>query len=166
MIRPARAVNIPSIIELLKTAHAKSRHAVSGKVDETRAKQLLQMCVMRHGGKGESGTHFMIAMRDGRVEGLHIGIKQAIGVVGDKFFATDMLFHVSGKAEPFDALALIRSFMDWTKQDPRIIEIMPGTHDLMPSWEIAGRIYQKMGFIECGKFYRKDVDPVALRGAA
>lgn len=170
MIRPALMADVPKLVQLLKTAHAKSKYATVGDIDVPYAKKLLFHLIARHEGKGEAGTYCMVADRDGLLVGMLFGIKARIHDIGTKLFASDRFFFVTDRATPFMGLALIDGFEKWAKGDPRVIEILMADHDTYTvrgrEKRAAGEMYLKRGYRKSGEMYELAVNRRSAEAAA
>ncbi len=158
MIRRAIAVDIPQIVALLKEGHERCRFASEAQIDETYAKQLLHRMVMLHGGKGESGVGHFVAEQDGKIIGHIVGHKNRIGEIGDKFYTSDSLFYVAKDASPFVHVGLLKAFLKWSAEDPRVIRVIPGVSDMIQPYEIAAKIYETMGFTRMGAILERRIE--------
>lgn len=154
MIRAARAIDRPALVALLQEGFRRSRYSSLGNVSVKHAEDLLLGAILKHGVKAVDGTHCMVVERRGEIAGLHFGMKQRVYLIGDKFSATDLFYYVR-PGSPFDAVALLESFIAWAESDPRVVEIQPGTTDAVQDWRIAGHLYEKRGFEQCGAIFRR-----------
>jgi hypothetical protein len=157
MIRPAKAVDIPAIMDLLKEGYRSCRFAGEGAPDEQYAKQFLHRCVMRHGGHGESGVGHFVAEHDGRVIGHIIGHKNRIGEIGNKFFVSDSLFYVSPGASATAALGLVNAVETWAATDPRVLTIVFGCSDMIANPERTAALFERLGYRRMGFILEKRV---------
>lgn len=158
MIRPARAVDIPQIITLLKEGYNRCKYAAEASIDEVYAKQLLHRMIMLHGGKGESGVGHFVAEQDGKIVGHIVGHKNRIGEIGDKFYTSDSMFYVAQGASPFIHVSLLKAFLKWSASDPRVIRVIPGVSDMIQPYEIAAQIYETMGFARMGAILERRIE--------
>lgn len=165
MIRAAKHVDIPQIVALLHEAHAASKYALRGAIDDTLAKKFLFYMINRHGGHGESGTWCMLSEHDGRLTGLMFGMKDRVHHIGTVLYASDIFFYTTSGAQPFDAPALFKGFVAWAKSDPRVIEITLSSHDTIGSRPPA-KLYETMGFRKIGELYDMKIEPKAAQVAA
>lgn len=158
MIRAAKMADTIGIVALFREAYARSPYRDHGVLDEAYARrEIIQKSIMYHGHKNAVGTNVIVAERDGLIVGIHIGVKQRLGVVGTALFATDLLFLVGKDATPFMAPAMIRNFEDWAALDPRIVTIKPGVNSDVDDWHAGQSFYERMGYEQDGAIMRKSV---------
>lgn len=155
MIRPARNVDIPRLVAILKEATEASIYAGVDEVDEAHTKQLLVNLIARHGRSNAVATWAAVSENDGQVEGVLAGMLDRVQGIGKRFFATD-LFFVGTKAMPArDATALLAGFESWAWSIPDVIEIHHGFTNVVGSFKRTERLAKRRGFIEFGAIYRK-----------
>lgn len=150
MIRLAQMTDLPRILELMIEAAGKSRYAQLGGVHRPYAKKFLQETLFLNGVTGESGTWVSVYVKDGTIEGFHIGMQQRIGLVGTRFEATDAQFYVSDRAGAFAFSGLLDSFFKWASRNPRIAIIRPGVTDMLDDIDRTAAIYERLGFRKSG----------------
>lgn len=158
MIRPAKHVDIPQIVALLKEGYSRCKYANEAKVDEAFAKQFLHRMIMLHGGRGESGVGHFVYEQDGKIVGNIVGHKNRIGEIGDKFFTSDSLFYVAQDASPFVSVSLLKAFIKWSAEDPRVIRVIPGVSDMIQPYEMAAQIYEALGFTRMGAILERRIE--------
>ena len=159
MIRPAKAADTNAILALFREAHARSPWKDQSEIDEAYAKrEVIQKAILYHGHKTMLGTNAVVADRDGLITGIHIGVKQRMGVISTALYATDLLFVVGKKASPYTAAALIKNFEAWAQKDPRIIAIKPGVNSDVDDWRSAQSLYERLGYEMDGAILRKPIE--------
>lgn len=170
MIRSARAADIMAIVGLMREAHGRSQRRLDGDIDEKYLKdEVLAKAIFYDGPKWAKhplGTQVLVADRDGRIVGLHIGAKSRVGVIGKPLFASDVLFYVSPKATAFTAPAMVRKFEQWAWSDPRVIEVKPGVNSDVMDWHMAAAFYERLGYVHDGAIMKKAAKSRAQGAAA
>jgi hypothetical protein len=157
MIRPAKHVDIPQIITLLKEGYNRCKYASEAQIDETFAKQMLSRMVMLHGGHGETGVCHFVADDGVQIVGNIVGHKNRIGEIGNKFYTSDSLFYVAQGASPFVHVGLLKAFLKWSAEDARVIRVIPGVSDMIQPYDIAAQIYESMGFTRMGVILERGI---------
>lgn len=157
MIRPAKFVDIPRMVDLLCTAHAESKYAARMGVSRKAAHTLLQQAVQRHGGQHEGGTLVMVAEKGGEVEGLMVGTLNRVYFIGDKLEAQDVFLFVTPQADKRDASRLLDAYLEWADGNPKVdFEDVKLSHtDALPGAERVAKLYAKKGFRRCGAIYER-----------
>lgn len=155
MIRPAKCQDIPAVVALLQEGHSRSRYAKFGPIDVAYTKKLLLNFIPRHWQTGIFGTHCNVADRDGKLVGLHFGLKQRVEDIGSLYTAIEFKFYVSDRSSPFAAAALVKSFIKWAESDPKVIEVRPAATDIIDDWHVAAKFYESAGFTQSGAIFRR-----------
>lgn len=153
MIRPARPTDRPALVALMKEGHKRSRYAKSGHIVDTILEQFIRGMILKHGSKAVDGTFCNVIEHDGKIVGLHFGAKERIKIFGSKYYASDALFYVQ-PGHSLETVGLVAQFVDWAKADPRVIEISLGATDDIDDYKTATKIYERMGFTQCGSMMR------------
>lgn len=160
MIREAKAVDVPQLIELLRRGYQRSRYAGMGDIAEKPTEQLLLGMILKSGIKALDGTLCNVAEVAGHIVGMHFAAKERVKLIGTKFMASDAFFYV----EPgcgMAAYGLLDRFFDWAGADPRVIEIQSGTDDTIQDWRLTASLYEKYGFEQSGAILRRSTKRAA-----
>jgi RimJ/RimL family protein N-acetyltransferase len=157
MIRPAKFVDIPRLVDLLCEMHAESRYAGKVEISRKAAHTLLQQCVTRHGGQHEGGALVMVAEHEGSVEGFMVGMLDRIYHVGDMLAAIDVYLYATAAAPKMTPRRLLDAYVAWASENPKVFEIRLSWTDTMEGAERIGAVYEKMGFRRCGAIYERAV---------
>lgn len=163
MIRDAKAVDIPAIIELLERGYERTHYSKSGlvRIDVDEAKKLLLNAIFRHGRKSGGACWVQVSETLGQLSGLIVGNLQRVYSIGDKLVASDLFWTTNGFAEPGDALALMRGMISWAWSCPAVIEINCGATAIINNDpEMAGRLLGQLGMKRYGVLYRMEREMV------
>lgn len=167
MLRPARFVDVPRLVEMLADAHGKSRYAGKVNVDAGYARKLLAQLVQRHGHTNHGGSCvFVVEGGDGAVCGLVVGILERVYMIGDQLAAND-LFLVVNKNAPISAMKqLIGAYLDWADNNQNVAEINLSWTNALATGERMSKLYKRLNFTKCGEVFCRRSEPVALEMAA
>lgn len=157
MIRPAKFVDVPRIVELLVEMQQSGRYREIDEVDERAAHQLVAQAIQRHGGIHYGGAHVMVAEKNEIVEGFIIGMLDRIYHIGTRLAANDVFLYVSPRGRAVDCLHLLRSYIDWAETCPKVRITKLSWTDALPDAEQIERVYNSMGFRRCGGIYEREV---------
>lgn len=157
MIRPAKFIDTMRIVELMHEMHARSRYRDIDKVNDKVAHRLMAQCVQRHGHVHAGGTQVMVAVRDMKVEGFMVGMLDNLYNIGHKLMAQDLFLYCSDKADPLDFMRLLRHYVKWAGQNPKVVEIKLSWTDAVEGAEKLDAIYGSLGFRKCGGIYEREV---------
>ena len=161
-IRPATFSDIPAIMTLLKGGFARSHYADSphgAGIDEAEAKRLLFQSIQRHGHKRGGATWVQVAETDGVVSGLILGTLARVYSIGTHLMATDLFWLTHPMSNPRDAGNLMRSFIEWAKSCPHVIEIHCGTTAIINEDPAeAGKVLERLGMGHYGNLYRMELE--------
>lgn len=158
MIRPARFGDIPRLAELMQEAAERSIYQGRASIDVRECKALFMRCLQAHGRKTEGGTLCLVAERDGKVEGVLIGMLDRVYHILDKLMATDLFFVLSERADPRDAMRLLRAFREWAEGHPEVIEICMGVSNALGDWQRAGKLFEFAGLELAGAIYQRGIE--------
>ena len=165
MIRRAIATDIPKLVAFLIETGARTKYHSVTEVDVDYVKPVLHQMIMRHGGRGESGTFAMVSETDGKITGLLFGLKDRIMGICRHLYATDFLYTVGRNGSAKDAVALFDCFVEWARSDPRVLQITEAKHDALPEGH-AEKLYFRHGFKKIGDLYELDIDRTTVRSVA
>ena len=156
MIRAAKFSDIPSIVQLMKEGHARSKYANRDEIDVAEAKRLLMQFIQRHGLKREGGTCVFVT---DAVDGFMMGMLDRVYHVGTKLVAQDLFYYCRETTPPQSALGLLAAYTDWAESVPNIIEIRNGITDIVNAENVVRveSLYQRQGFSRCGVLMERKV---------
>lgn len=157
MIRPAKFVDVPRIVELLTEMHAVSRYKDRVGVNHKVAHNLAAQCIQKHGGTHDGGSLVYVAERDGVVEGVMIGMLDRVYHIGDMLMANDVFLYCSPRAYPMDMPKLFDAYMQWAQENPRVYEIGASWTDVADGAERIEAMYERKGFRKAGAIWKRDV---------
>ena len=157
MIRAAKFVDIPRMVELLCLAHAASKYAGRVPVSQSAAHTLLQQAVTRHGGQHAGGALVMVAEVDGEVQGLMVGALTRVYEIGEKLQANDLFLFVTPAAGKTDASRLLDAYIEWADANPKVDreDVKLSYTDALPGGERVEAMYAKKGFRRCGAIFER-----------
>lgn len=165
MIRAAKFFDAVRIVELMHELHAKSRYKTLDAVDDKAAHRLVTHAIHRHGHLHDGGALVMVSVRDQRVEGFIIGMLDRTYHIGKKLMAQDVFLYLSKKADAADAVRLVKAYIDWATNNPKVIEVKLSWTDALPDAERIEQLYERLGFRRCGAIWSRDMT-VELEAAA
>lgn len=155
MIRPSKFSDIPRIVDLLVEMHGASKYAGKVDVDRRAAHALLQQCVTRNGGLHEGGALVNVVEHKGTVEGFMVGMLDRVYHIGAKLSAKDVYLYVTPAASKLDARRLIKAYVRWAVENPKVFEINLSWTDTMEDAEKIGDLYNALGFRKCGEIFER-----------
>lgn len=158
-IRDAKFADIPAIVMLLQEAYPSSHYAKTGsaEIDVAEAKRLLVTSIQRHGHLHGGGCYVAVAEKNGAVEAFILGTLVRVYSIFNKLSATDLFWLASPRADPRDAIGLMKQMIKWAKTCPHLVEIKCGTTAILEDPEKAGRILEHLGLEPYGNIYRMEV---------
>jgi hypothetical protein len=169
-LRPARAIDVPAVVDILVERQQDSRFAGIVDVDVAHARKLLAQAAFRHGGTHDGGTFFMVAESDRSIEAFLLAALSRVLLVGDKLCAQDILLLSRRDLPARDAMRttnrLIDEYVAWATANPRVADIHLSWSDTLPSGERIGALFARKGFIPCGQNYRRSDTAIAAKEAA
>lgn len=161
-IRNATFSDIPAIVGLLQSGFERSHYANNphgAGIDHAEAKRLLVQAIQRHGNKHGGATWVQVAETDGIVSGLILGTLARVYAIGTHLMASDLFWVTHPMSSPRDAANLMRSFIEWAKSCPHVIEIKCGTTAIINEDPAeAGKILERLGMKPYGNLYRMEVE--------
>lgn len=155
MIRPARFVDIPRLLELAHEMHRLSRYAryEAGPAVEERFKKLAIRGIQAHG----KATCLFVAEEEGKVEGFVLGIVDLVYHVLHERYATDLYLWASERAPPLAGVGLLEALEKWARSVPNVIELRLGSVSAIVDWHALEPLYKRRGFEQDGALYRKEI---------
>jgi hypothetical protein len=153
LIRAAKMVDIPRIVDLLVEMQTRSKYAGSVDVDVPHAKKVIGAFIQRAPGSHDGGTLVKVVEHKGIVEGFIVGILDRIYGIGDKLVANDVFLHCTTKAPPGSVLGLFRSYVRWAEENPKVVEIKASWIDTLSGAEKVAVMYERLGFKKVGEIF-------------
>lgn len=163
MIRRAKAIDIPAIVQFLLDEYRTTHYAQTGSasVDVVFTKHLLLKAIHRHGHQSENATWVEVAERNGIITGLMLATLQRVYAIGDRLMASDLFYVVNGLASPTDAALLALRMIEWAKASPWCIEVKCGSTAIKGDAERGGKMLQRLGLKPYGSLFRLEFDRTA-----
>lgn len=157
ILRPARAVDAPTLVAILAERYPEMRYAGTVAIDETYARKVLSQASFKHGHTNDGGMFLMVAEDDASViQAFMLAFLSRVYLFGDKLWAQDGILMARKDAPARAASQLIDAFMDWASDNPKVVEINTSWTDIMPTGPLMDRVYRAKGFVPCGAIYRRD----------
>lgn len=154
--RPATASDLSKVYDMMLEMHARSKYAQDADVDQQTARALLMQALQRHGGKNNGSTYFVVDESDGNLNGFMIGTLQRLYLIGNRLEAMDLYLYARADAPPRSAHALLKSYVDWASDCPKVASIkLSWTDALGVDGERLGALYERKGFKPHGGIYEK-----------
>ena len=166
MIRPAKFIDTPRLVELLCEMQRRSKYAGHVGVDEKAAHTLIAQAIQRHGGSHYGASLVMVAEQDEQVEGFIIGMLDRVYHIGDRLSAQDLFLYCTELAQPRDFLRLFNAYLNWASVIPKVWEIKASWTDTLPDAAEIGRLYERLGFQQCGAIYERTALPHVVKEKA
>lgn len=159
MIRDARAVDIPAIINFLEDRHALTHYAKdrTASIDVVHTKKLLLMGIQRHGHKSENATWCQVVDNNGIICGLMLATLTRAYAIYNRLMATDLMFITNSMAGPKDAMQLLRNFVMWAERSPACIEVRCGATAIISDPERVGKLLRRAGMKSYGSIWKMDI---------
>ncbi len=165
--RPARSIDAPALVDILKERHAETRYGSDVRIDEVIARKVFAHAAQRHGGTNEGAMFLMVAEQgDGTIDAFMLGHLARIYMVGDKLVATDLFLIGHRNCDPRCMNGLIEHYLAWAEENPKVHEIVLSWSDAVPESGAINALYERKGFTLCGTSYRRDARVGAERNAA
>lgn len=160
MIRPAKHVDIPRLVEILVEAHGRSVYAERPgiEVDVPHTKSLLVNAIQRHGQKIIGGTYVAVAEKNERVEGFILGGLERIQCIGTALYATDLMWICTPQVDARDPARLLEAMIGWAESVPKCREIIEGATRVVGDYARVEKMLKRRGFSQFGVIYAKEVN--------
>lgn len=154
MIRAGKSIDAFALADLLADVH--SRTVYNGlTLDARHARKLFAQLAQRHGGSHDGATCLFVLDRKGVISGFVAGMLDRVYHVGDDLWSTDV-FICTAKGEPVSTMKrLIDAYVDWAEGNPAVTEVRLSTSYAAPTGRRMEAYFERMGFEECGKVYRR-----------
>lgn len=157
MIRSAKYVDIPRLVEIIESQHGKTYYAHNTAIDPVMAKQFLVQCIQRHGHINYGGCLVLVSEKAGIVEGFIIGVLDQIYPVSPALRATDLFFLLTDQAPKTDAVKMIKRVVAWGESCPKVVEVFLGVSDVLGDWLNTAKLYETLGLHQCGGLFRREL---------
>lgn len=154
MIRPAKSIDAFALCDLLTDVH--SRTVYNGlEMDPKAARKLFAQLAQRHGGSHDGATFLTVLDRKGVICGFVAGMLDRVYHVGEDLWATDV-FICTAEGEPVSTMKrLIDAYVEWAESNSNVYEVRLSTSYAAPTGRRMEAYFERMGFEECGKVYRR-----------
>lgn len=156
MIRPAKFVDAPALMGLLRGLYARSKYAGRVEICEKALENTVLGLIGGMNQPGPSGTHVSVSEEDGKVVGFIAGALSRVYGIGDKLGASDVFLVNEGRAT--GAVGLIDAYIAWASANPKVIEIGLSWADTLPDASRVAAIYERKGFYLAGELYVLPLD--------
>ena len=156
MIRPAKFVDTPRLVQMLVELQPRTRFA-HVPVDEAYAKAVIGPLIGRNGNTTVGGTLVQVWEEESRVRGFIAGFLDRVYGIGRRLWASDQFLVVEPDADPRAMPALLAAYVTWADGNPLVEETRLSWSDATPDGARMGAIFERMGFQECGRAYRREV---------
>jgi hypothetical protein len=142
-VRLARIDDIPAALEVGR--RVLDRSVIDAKLYDLQAKQLMRRCI------NDAHMNLWVAEHAGNIVGFFMGIKEQHWFSREKY-ASDISFCVDDRYGNY-APAMIRRFIKWAKQDPKVKDITLAISSGLDKDGRTGRMYQNLGLTHTGGVY-------------
>jgi hypothetical protein len=167
MIRPARMIDTPRLVELIEEQHARSKYADTRlKVDAPYARKLVAQMIQRHGGMHDGGCLVMVEEVDGCIVAFIAAMLHRVYHVGNMLAPSDVFLVATKDAPARSALDLFDRYVNWAMSNPRVFEIHCGWTDALPEGHRMDAVYRRKGFQRFGAIYSRTNDAACAKAAA
>ena len=155
IIRPAKFVDIPKIVELLGTATSESKYATTAPLNREQAKRVLVECIGVQADKPGSAMCF-IAERDGELIGIFLGVVRMLYECLDALMISNLVWYVTKDAGGRAALRLFDAFNEWADQAPGHKIYRYGLTDAFKEPELMAKLMARRGYRQSGVLMEKE----------
>lgn len=156
-VREARAADIISVLDLLEQAQSRSVYAGRVNVDRAFAQKSLMRAVHTNGHTNHGASCFLVATRDGKIEGYFLGVLDRVYQFGDRLCATDVHFFLTERAEATDAIRMVTWFLQWADDNPNVEDVAMGQTAFFKKAndDRFEKLLRRAGFAPVGSIYRR-----------
>jgi len=158
VLRPARFVDVPAMVDILVEKQPMSRYAEIDTIDTDYARKMLAQCVQRHGGDKAGATCANVIERDGEIVAFMVGQLDRLYGLGHLLSAHDLLL-VARNGTMSCGRRLMKAYIDWAFAIPKVVEVFATHSDILPSTKKSRLLFSQLGFTESGKAYRMTRNP-------
>lgn len=154
MIRAGKSIDAFALADLLGDVHARTIY--NGlELDQRHARKLFAQLAQRHGGSHDGATCLFVLDRKGVISGFVAGMLDRVYHTGTDLWATDV-FICTAKGEPVSTLKrLVDAYVEWAESNPAVTEVRLSTSYAAPTGRRMQVFFERMGFEECGRVYRR-----------
>lgn len=164
--RAGRAIDAPALVGIVTLRQRQTRFAGVCDVDELHARKLFAVAAQRHGGTNEGATWLQVAESARGIEAFILGTLARVYLVGRKLVAQDVFLLGCDDSDPRTILPLVRSYIGWAQDNPRVVEINLSWSDALPGAERFAALYEREGFVRCGGTFRRFKGRETMKEAA
>lgn len=154
MIRAGKSIDAFALVDLLADVH--TRTIYNGlELDARQARKLFAQLAQRHGGSHDGSTCLFVLEREGVICGFVAGLLDRVYHTGSDLWATDV-FICTAHGEPVSTMKrLIDAYVDWAESNPDVYEVRLSTSYAAPTGSRMQAYFERMGFEECAKVFRR-----------
>lgn len=157
IIRAARFVDTPKIVDLCNAALTESRYAAFASVDRDNAKRAITQSIGMQGPPDQlPRSRVTVADNGTSLVGVFVGILAPLYDGLDVALATDLIWYVQRGTAGATGLRMMRDFHDWVGHYPGHVVLRHGVTDAINAPEAAGRVLKRAGFRQSGLIYEKE----------
>lgn len=138
-------------------SHQRSIYAETATFDKDEAKQMLARALQRHGHTNNGGSLVLVSEKGGVVEGFIIGVLDSVYPCLKELRVTDLLFIQSERAEPKDAIGMLKRLDAWASENPKVIEVFLGVTSAIGDYQRTSKLYERLGYSQCGALFQKRI---------
>lgn len=165
MIRRATFADAPTLIELIRKQHARSKYAGRCEIAEPALVHLVTAMIAQQGQIGPQGSCILVAEYAGEPVAFIAGVLDRVYQIGKKLTAHD-LFFVNEGGSVGDTLKLLDGYLAWARSIRAVLEIKVSWTDTLPGAAQVAKLYERKGFSKCGEVYEMKTDAQAQEAAA
>lgn len=155
MIRPAKNVDIPRLVELVQEMWKKSSYVDVVEIDEVATHRLFAQFIQRNNFTNDGGTLVMVSEKNGKVEGFFVGLLDRVYHVSKQLMAVDVFLYLTDEAPRIDANNLIDAYLSWATHNPKVVEVKASWTDAIVGADRIEKLYGRKGFRKCGAIYQR-----------
>jgi len=165
IVRSARGVDWPKLLELIKQAHARSNIAAYA-LDEKFTKDLcLSVMISQRKVAHDEGAHIFVAELEGELHGFVIAAAQRLYVFGRDLIVSDLMFYTREGAHASAAGMLWDAVEAWAAP-VSVVSIRPGVTNAIGDPERTAKFFEARGYERMGLMLEKRRAAVAARRVA
>lgn len=154
MIRAAKMSDAFTLVDLMK--QVKGLSIYNGlQLDEQFARKLFAQMAQRHGGSHDGASCLFVQDGKGVIGGFVCGMLDRVYHVGTDLWATDVFLYVTKQAPRSTMQRLLEAYIQWAENNPRVYEVRLSASDATPTGRRMQAIYNRMGFEESARVYRR-----------
>ncbi len=165
MIRAGTFTDIPALAKLVRASHERSKYAGRTGINDKALETMLMGLVAGQNQSGPQSTHVSVYEKAGEVTGFVAGSLSRVYSIGEKLVASDH-FLINEKASLTTTMRLLDAYIDWARNNPKVIEIGLSWSDALPGAEAVAQLYKRKGFHKVGEQFEIRLDLAAEKEAA